>query len=122
MKELVATSFAPNDHDHNVDAWPWVLDPSLQTYRARPLIDADAALVLAQGVSELASTRCPALGIAGPLADLHATVSLLRQGRAFIPDVLADARLQDRSWTEIAAQLEVSLCRSVSIPTAVTGC
>ncbi|MGH9303718.1 MAG: hypothetical protein ACRDZ5_04795 [Acidimicrobiales bacterium] len=105
-------SIATFDDTHDVDAWPWILDPSVQTYRRRPLVDGDSAWVLARSVSEPASIRCPALGMADALADLHATVSLLRQRSAFLPDVVADARLQDRSWAEIAAQLETSPARA----------
>ncbi|MHB8290645.1 MAG: hypothetical protein ACYDEY_15745 [Acidimicrobiales bacterium] len=110
MKEPTIMSFESScDAD---EPWPWILDPSLQTYSTHPLVDADSAWVLAPAVGELASVRCPALGMADALADLHATVSLLRQGRAFLPDVVADARAQDRSWVEIAAQLQIT-------PTAV---
>ncbi|MHB8341188.1 MAG: hypothetical protein ACYDB7_08440 [Mycobacteriales bacterium] len=101
-------SIDPFEHDHDADAWPWALDPSLQSYSAQPLIDAHSAWVLAQAVSELAVIRCPAFGVADALADLHASVSLLRQGRTFLPGVVSDARAQDRSWAEIAAQLQVS--------------
>ncbi len=101
-------SIAPSDDTYDVHAWPWALDPSVKTYRAHPLVDRDSAWVLALAVSDLAAIRCPVLGMTDALADLHATVSLLRQGRAFIPDIVADARLQDRSWAEIAAQLEIS--------------
>lgn len=94
--------------DHDADAWPWALEPSLQSYPARPLIDGDSAWILAQAVTELAVIRCPALGVTDALADLHASVSLLRQGKAFLPQVVADARAQDRSWAEIAAQLQAS--------------
>jgi hypothetical protein len=90
------------------DAWPWVPDPSLQAYPAHPLVDSDSAWVLAQAVTELAVIRCPALGMADALADLHASVSLLRQGQAFLPAAVADARSQDRSWCEIAAQLGIA--------------
>lgn len=88
--------------------WPWIRDPAIQTYPVYPLIDADSAWVLAQAVTELAVIRCPVLGMADALADLHASVSMLRQGRAFLPQVVADARAQDRSWSEIAAQLQTS--------------
>ncbi|MHB1555094.1 MAG: hypothetical protein ACYCSX_10975 [Acidimicrobiales bacterium] len=101
-------SVEPLDHDDNADAWPWILDPSVQRYPAHPLVDADSAWVLAQALSELACLRCPALGMTDALAELHATVSLLRQGRTFVPQVVADARAQDRSWVEIATQLEVA--------------
>ena len=95
-------------YDDTHDAWPWIGDPSIQTYPAHPLTDADSAWVLAQAVTELAIIRCPALGVSDALADLHASVSVLRQGRAFLPQVVADARTQDRSWSEIAAQLQIS--------------
>ena len=98
----------PSDDTYGVCAWPWALDPSVATYRAHPVVDRDSAWVLALAVSELASIRCPALGMTDALADLHATVSLLRQARAFIADIVADARLQDRSWAEIATQLEIA--------------
>ena len=88
--------------------WPWISDPSIQTYPARPVVDGDSAWILAKAVMELASIRCPVLGMGDALADLHASVSLLRQGRAFLPQVVADARAQDRSWQEIAVQLQVS--------------
>jgi len=96
------------DHNDGTDSWPWRLDPSIQSYPPQPLLDADSAWVLAQAVTELAVIRCPALGLLDALADLHASVSLLRQGRAFLPHVVADARAQDRSWAEIAAQLQIS--------------
>ncbi|GEM_PF-2758855 len=90
------------------ETWPWISDPSIQTYPAHPVIDGDSAWIPAKAVMELASIRCPVHGMADALADLHASVSLLRQGRAFLPQVVADARAQDRSWQEIAAQLQVS--------------
>ncbi len=88
--------------------WPWAVGPSARTYPDHPQIDSDSAWILAQAVAELASLRCPSHGLADSLADLHASVSLLRQGRAFLPAVVADARAQDRSWSLIAAQLQVS--------------
>jgi hypothetical protein len=75
-------------YDYDTDAWPWVMDPSIQTYPRHPLVDSDSAWVLAQAVTELAGIRCPALGVIDALADLHASVSLLRQGRAFLPQVV----------------------------------
>jgi hypothetical protein len=89
------------------EAWPWVLDPSLQAYPDHPLLDSDSAWILAQAVTELAVIRCPALGMADSLADLHASMSLIRQGQAFLTATVADARCQGRCWPEIAAQLEV---------------
>lgn len=94
--------------DHDTDLWPWDLDPSVQPYPAHPLTDGDSAWVLARAVTKLAVIRCPALGVTDALADLHASVSLLRQGRVFLVDVIADARAQDRTWVEIAAQLCIS--------------
>ncbi|MGH9028298.1 MAG: hypothetical protein ACRDV4_01580 [Acidimicrobiales bacterium] len=88
--------------------WPWISDPSMQTYPAHPVVDGDSAWILAKAVMELAAVRCPDMGMMDALADLHASVSLLRQGRAFLPQVVADARAQDRSWQEIAVQLQVS--------------
>lgn len=103
-------SIVPSDDTCDVHPWPWALDPSVATYRAHPLADADSGWVLALAASDLAAIRCPVLGMADALADLHATVSLLRQGRAFIPipDIVADVRLQDRSWAEIVTQLEIA--------------
>ena len=94
--------------DDDTDPWPWQLHPSIQTYPARPLLDQHSAWALAQAVTQLAVIRCPTLGVLDALADLHASVSLLRQGRAFLPRVVADARAQDRSWAEIATQLQIS--------------
>ncbi len=102
MIEPIDDSYAPDDD------WPWIIDPSIQTYPPHPLLDSDSAWILAKAVAELAAIRCPALGLADALADLHASMSLLRQGHAFLPDVVADARTQDRTWTEIAAQLGTS--------------
>jgi len=94
--------------DHHDDAWPWILESSLRCNLARPLVGADSAWVLvALAVSDLAAIRCAVLDMTDAQADLHATVSLLRQGRAFVPDV-AGPRAQERSWTEIATQLEVA--------------
>lgn len=100
----------PSDHSYETDCdtWPWISHPSLQTYPAHPLLDSDSAWILAQAVAHLAAIRCPALGLADAMADLHASMSLLRQGHAFLPDVVADARTQDRTWSEIAAQLGTS--------------
>lgn len=98
------------EHDHNDDtgSWPWVLEPSIQRYPPHPLLDADSAWVLARATTELAVIRCPALGVADALADLHASVSLLRQGQKFLRQVVADALDQDRTWTEIAGQLQLT--------------
>jgi hypothetical protein len=85
-----------------------VLDPSIQCYPPHPLLDDDSAWVLARATTELAVIRCPALGLADALADLHASVSLIRQGQAFLRQVVADALDQDRTWTEIAAQLQLT--------------
>ena len=90
------------------DDWPWVLDPALQSYPPRPLIDADSAWILAQAAAELAVIRSPAFGLGDALADLHASVSLLRQGQTFLPHVVADARQQGRTWADIATQLEIT--------------
>jgi len=103
------TTVQPDHDDYDADdAWPWITDPSSQTYPAHPVTDGDSAWILAQAVTELAVIRCPALGIMDALADLHASVSLLRQGRLFLADVVADARAQDRTWSQIATQLQIS--------------
>ena len=62
------------------------------------------------GMSTANPNRCRIVrfGIMDALADLHASVSLLRQGRCFLPHVVADARVQQRSWSEIAFQLQIS--------------
>jgi len=98
----------PDHTDDHADDWPWLVGAHTRTYPDHPQIDSDSAWILAQAVAELAGLRCPSLGLADSLADLHASVSLLRQGRAFLPAVVADARAQDRSWSLIAAQLQVS--------------
>jgi hypothetical protein len=94
--------------DTETRPWPWALNRASQAYPSQPLIDPDSAWILAHAVMDLAVIRCPTHGLADSLADLHASVSLLRQGHAFLPAVVADARNQDRSWDEIAAQLGVT--------------
>lgn len=88
--------------------WPWILEPSLQSYKDHPQLDSDSAWVFAKAVAELAVIRCPSLGMGDSLAELHASVSLLHQGLRFLPAVVADARAQDRSWTKIAGQLDLT--------------
>jgi hypothetical protein len=73
------------DYHDDTDEWPWIKDPSIQTYPPHPLVDSESAWVLAQAVTELAVIRCPALGLMDALADVHVSVSLLRQGRALLP-------------------------------------
>lgn len=41
-------------------------------------------------------------------ADLEAGAALIRHARRRLPDIVADARDQDTSWTEIAAQLHLT--------------
>jgi hypothetical protein len=96
------------DYHDDTNEWSWIKDPSIQTYPPHPLVDSESAWVLAQAVAELAVIRCAALGLMDALADMHASVSLLRQGRALLPQIVADARSQDRSWSQIAAQLQIS--------------
>jgi len=105
---MAAMSVEPLDHHDNADAWPWTLESSLRCYPARSLVGAASAWVLALAVSDLAAIRCAVLDMTDAQADLHATVSLLRQGRAFVPDVVAGPRSLVDSWTEIATQLEIA--------------
>lgn len=106
----------------DAQAEPWVPDPSIHTYPPHRLAHGDSAWVLAQAVTELAVIRSPALGVTQTLAELHAVVGLLDQGRAFLPEVIADAKgagpLLDRdhcgTWTFASS-------RAAPIPPALIG-
>jgi len=117
-------SVEPLDHHDNADAWPWILESSLRCYPAHLLVGADSAWVLvALAVSDFAAIRCAVFDMTDVQADLHATVSLLRQGRAFVPDVAAAPRAQECSWSEIAHPARgLSCCRSASLSITVTDC
>jgi len=71
--------------------------------------NADSAWVLAPAVSNLAAVRCPVFDTTDALAVLHATASLLRQGREFVAD-LVDIQSHPNKTAALvdATQLEVA--------------
>jgi hypothetical protein len=73
----------------------------------RPLVDEESAAALDGAIEELTLLRSPMM-LGDGLAELHTMVSLLAQLRVCIPRSVAEARDQDYSWAEIAAQLEVT--------------
>lgn len=90
-----------SDHPWNFKN-PWTL-----THPDRPLVDEESATILRDAIEKLTLLRSP-MALGDCLADLHAMVSLLAQLHACIPLSVAGARDQGYSWTEIAAQLEVT--------------
>jgi hypothetical protein len=82
------------------------LDPR-PAYPTHAMVGEDSAGLLDEAVHALVILRAPMHhGDAG--ADLHALASLIAEANSRIPRVVADARDQLHTWTEIANQLGVS--------------
>lgn len=87
---------------------PWAFtDPRTITHPGHALIDDYSAAVLDEATVELTLLRSP-MQLGDCLADLHALVSLLAQIHAWLPGVVAAARDQGHSWSDIAGQLGVT--------------
>lgn len=87
---------------------PWAfVDPRTITHPGHALIDDYSATVLDEAAVELTLLRSP-MQLGDCLADLHALVSLLAQIHAWLPVVVAGARDQGHSWSDIAGQLGVT--------------
>jgi hypothetical protein len=73
-------------------------------YPSRPVRDEASEIVLDQAIHSLQLLRAPMYyGDAG--LELHAVASLRAEIDARIPHVVADARAQNITWTDIANQL-----------------
>ena len=82
-------------------------DPFTDPRRAPPrgaVIDDHSAAVLEEATVTLTLLRSP-MCLGDHLAELHATVSLLAQIRARMPMIVATARDQGHSWSDISSQL-----------------
>ena len=74
---------------------------------AAPVADAATAAVLDEAITSLALLRHPGLiGDAG--VHLHDLASLAAQAEAVLPGMVADARDQDYTWTQIGDRLGLS--------------
>ena len=71
------------------------------------VIDDESAVVLEEATVTLTLLRSP-MCLGDHVAELHATVSLLAQIRARIPRIVAAARDQGHSWSDISGQLGVT--------------
>jgi hypothetical protein len=87
---------------------PWAFtDPWTITHPRHAVADDTSAAVLDEAAVELTLLRSP-MQLGDCLADLHAMVSLLAQIHAWLPVVVAGARDQGHSWSDIAEQLGVT--------------
>lgn len=86
---------------------PWLLSDPRRSHPSRAVVDDHSAAVLDEATVTLTLLRSP-MRLGDHLADLHATVSLLAQIHARLPAVVAAARDEGHSWTDIAAQLGVT--------------
>ena len=72
-----------------------------------PAVGDDTKAVLEEAVHTLTMLRSPMLE-GDALAAIHATVSLIAQAQATLPNLIADARDQDHTWADIALQFGVT--------------
>jgi hypothetical protein len=70
----------------------------------RPYPDNDTHTVLNDAVDALAWQRSPH-GPGDPVLTVHLLLSLQQQIAARLPSAVADARLDGRSWTDLAHQI-----------------
>lgn len=83
------------------------LDDSRRPYPKRPVRDEASELVVDQALQSLQLLRAPMYyGDAG--LELHALVSLHAEIDARVPHVVAEARAQNITWTDIAGQLRIT--------------
>ena len=80
-----------------------MIDPH-RPYPDRPVVDDDSDRVLTYAADQLVMLRSPMWHQDG-LAQIHAVVSLMAQAQHQLPRLVADARDQQHTWTEIARQL-----------------
>jgi hypothetical protein len=72
-----------------------------------PVVDDLSATVLDEAIDTLAELRTP-YWLGDSAVRLHALASLLKQGQALLPAVVAQARDQDLTWNEIGELLGVT--------------
>lgn len=72
-----------------------------------PRTDTDSAAVLAEAVETLARLRTP-YWLGDTAVTLHALTSLIAEAQRTLPEAVAAARDQDRTWAEIAQLLNIS--------------
>jgi hypothetical protein len=88
-----------------INGWN-VMDPR-RSYPAHPLVDAESAAVLEEAIHSLTMLRSPFFE-GDALARLNVLGSLTDQAEALMADAVGQARAQECSWADIAAQLGVS--------------
>lgn len=72
-----------------------------------PRTDTDSAAVLGEAVETLARLRTP-YWLGDTAVTLHALTSLIAEAQRALPEAVAAARDQDRTWAEIAQLLNIS--------------
>jgi hypothetical protein len=88
-----------------------ILDPRWD-YPAKATADECSALVLDEAIGALVVLRAPGL-VGDNLAELHAMTSLVAEVNARVPQVVADAKDQGHSWSDIAGQLGTGTVRTL---------
>jgi len=89
------------------------IDDPRRNYPPGPVAADDTARLLDDLLDRLILLRTPMRhGDAG--AELHALTSLIAEARGRLGRVVADARDQQHSWTEIAGQLGISRVRTIA--------
>jgi hypothetical protein len=78
----------------------------------RPFLNHQSAAILDEAVHTLIMLRAP-MHEGDASASLHAVISIIRQANSVLPELVAEARDQDHTWSEIAAQLRVSRIRAI---------
>jgi chloramphenicol 3-O-phosphotransferase len=83
-----------------------MIDPR-RRFPDHPVVDADSAAVTEEAVHSLTMLRSPFFE-GDALARLHALRSLVDQAHALMTDAVIQARDQECSWSDVAAQLDIS--------------
>ena len=88
------------------------VDPR-RRYPAHPQVGDDSARLIDDAVDALILMRAPTHH-GDAAAELHALTSLIADAQARLPRVVADARDQQHTWTDIARQLGIGRLRTIA--------
>jgi hypothetical protein len=82
----------------------WQTQDPRRSHPNHVVLDDDSAQVTEKAVYLLSICRSP-MGLGDGTLRVHALATLIAQANTLMADAVADARDQDRPWSDIAAQL-----------------